>query len=386
MHEMPLVLRLSVRFAPILSLFALWGCAPDVQPPERRDGDAGEAATPPSCEPPLQRCEERCVDVRSDPAHCGACGRFCSGGDFCEMGECVRACSGRFTRCGGACVDLRTDPRHCGACGEACPEGWACEGMRCRCPGGQTECGGTCVDTDTSQEHCGLCGRQCAGNERCVMGSCRLLREAACDDGIDEDEDGATDCEDEDCMGATRSCEGPCGMGVERCLGGGSWGDCEGGDGSAEICGDGIDQDCDGTDPRNPDAFEPNDDCGSCALLASDPDPMVTVMPSFDSVEDAVDCFRFEAVDNVDPTEEIVVELSAIPEGHDYDVYLYRGLAACERREAEAYGISSGNTPERIVWSERFGRDDSGFWYVRVVRFRGHSCTQGYSLRVAGLD
>ncbi len=261
-----------------------------------------------------------------------------------------------------------------------------CEGMRCRCPEGKTDCSGVCVDTDTSQSDCGLCGRACADNERCVMGSCRLLRESACDDGVDEDEDGATDCDDEDCVGATRPCEGPCGMGVERCLAGGAWGGCEGGDGGEEVCGDGIDQDCDGADLRNPDAFEPNDDCGECALLSSEADPMVTVGPSFDSVEDGEDCFRFLAEDDLSPNETIVVEVNAIPEGHDYDVYLYPSQAACERREAVAWGIASGNTPERIEWSERFGRDDSGTWYVRVVRFRGHSCTQGYSLRVAGLD
>lgn len=35
------------------------------------------------------------------------------------------------TRCNGACVDLETDPAHCGACGAACPEGTSCVGGLC---------------------------------------------------------------------------------------------------------------------------------------------------------------------------------------------------------------------------------------------------------------
>lgn len=42
------------------------------------------------------------------------------------------------------CVDLQSDPRHCGACGHACPMGSGCVAGRC-C--GSPSCGGRCLGT-----------------------------------------------------------------------------------------------------------------------------------------------------------------------------------------------------------------------------------------------
>ena len=79
--------------------------------------------------------------------------------------------------CGGYCVDLASDPSHCGECFNACLPGEVCGMGQClaECPEGLTECGGGCVDTLWSPDHCGVCFRKCeapgAAGE-CVMGEC----------------------------------------------------------------------------------------------------------------------------------------------------------------------------------------------------------------------
>lgn len=41
-------------------------------------------------------------------------------------------CPTPLAECGGQCVDVQTDPRHCGECGRACRVGEACTGGTCR--------------------------------------------------------------------------------------------------------------------------------------------------------------------------------------------------------------------------------------------------------------
>ena len=83
-----------------------------------------------------------CVNLRSDPFHCGGCNRECD--EDCCKGECCFPSGGqvclphgcgcedqRLTPCAAGCVDLRSDPFHCGGCSTVCPEGTRCQDGRC---------------------------------------------------------------------------------------------------------------------------------------------------------------------------------------------------------------------------------------------------------------
>ncbi|TNE44839.1 MAG: hypothetical protein EP343_29750 [Deltaproteobacteria bacterium] len=127
------------------------------------------------CNDNLMVCSNQCIDVQTDPKHCGACEKSCATGDACCSGSCVslsssqdhcgtcgKACKEGQQCCGGACVTLSTDKQHCGACGVVCKQGEDC-------------CGGACVNLQNSVQHCGVCGQSCVGGERCCGGSCVSL-------------------------------------------------------------------------------------------------------------------------------------------------------------------------------------------------------------------
>jgi hypothetical protein len=100
-----------------------------------------------------------------------------------------------------------------------------------------------CADLDDCEAAtCDLAGNVCAAG---VCGGCRgAARETMCGDGADEDCDGRADCADSDCAGVA------CGPGVV--CGGGAC-PCPSGF-SERACGDGVDDDCDGrTDCVDPD-------------------------------------------------------------------------------------------------------------------------------------
>lgn len=96
-----------------------------------------------SCPSHFKTCGKACVDIYTDPANCGACGKACAGGEVCSSGACGQSCPVGETACGGSCRDLQTDDANCGTCGTACNPGQHCTAGACACPPGIPNCGPT---------------------------------------------------------------------------------------------------------------------------------------------------------------------------------------------------------------------------------------------------
>jgi hypothetical protein len=131
-----------------------------------------------------------CIDMSTDPRHCGDAGVMCAMGETCMDGMCT--CSGADGGVGGhcpdgltctsaGCIDTMTDPANCGGLGTTCRAGEHCIDGSChcgtsatdaRCMGGgimgcgQTCCGDRCVYVD--DYNCGGCGMACTGGDVCV--------------------------------------------------------------------------------------------------------------------------------------------------------------------------------------------------------------------------
>jgi hypothetical protein len=146
---------------------------PGEPPVDGEDGGTSE------CGDEETQCGGECVDLGSDPAHCGECGRMCETGD-CIAGGCQPEgeCGGEHEQlCEGTCVDTWTDGNHCGGCGRTCPDGPCVEGECTNdgpgCP--YTLCGDTCA-SPYHHDHCGFgeasCGASCESGERCDGNEC----------------------------------------------------------------------------------------------------------------------------------------------------------------------------------------------------------------------
>jgi hypothetical protein len=125
------------------------------------------------------QCAEGDCHSNSD---CGPAGNTCTD-HTCTCGS-GPTCSGPSEHCcgdrpGGVCLDIRTDPNHCGGCGSVC-EGSTCQLVTCVdgqcnivqapdntnpggfCPGSEVCCGGACTDVHENVDHCGTCANHCA--------------------------------------------------------------------------------------------------------------------------------------------------------------------------------------------------------------------------------
>jgi hypothetical protein len=234
----------------------------------------------PTCQLGLTLCGTTCTDTDFDESHCGACNSPCDPGSICNGGVCEVSCKTDFATCDGICTDTKNHDLHCGECDNACEPGYLCSGGACKlsCQSGLTDCNGVCTNTQTSYQHCGGCNNPCGTGLVCQAGSCTATcttPNVKCGNICTNTQNDPMNCGGcgqpcgvgQGCFngvckgactpGATELCYtgpantlgvGPCKSGTKTCnaLGTG-WGPCTGEVlPSPEICGDAIDQNCNG--------------------------------------------------------------------------------------------------------------------------------------------
>ena len=84
-----------------------------------------------TCQSPLSLCDASCVNLETDPLHCGDCDSECSDDQVCSEGACASTCGPGLAQCGRLCVDLDADLLNCGDCDVACRQGQRCEDGSC---------------------------------------------------------------------------------------------------------------------------------------------------------------------------------------------------------------------------------------------------------------
>jgi alpha-tubulin suppressor-like RCC1 family protein len=75
----------------------------------------------------------------------------CKSTEVCVVGACT--CKPE-NQCGSKCLDIQTDAANCGGCGKKCAAGASCVAGNCTCPTGQLECVGACSNPDAATSKC----------------------------------------------------------------------------------------------------------------------------------------------------------------------------------------------------------------------------------------
>ena len=135
--------------------------------------NAGKCAV--LCSGGKTECRGACVELQNNQYHCGKCDNVCNTNEECKQGRCVPRCSNGTTLCNGKCVNLKTDVKHCGRCGVVCSNGRVCAQAACVCPKPLLQCNGSCINPNINSSHCGRCNRKCVTGQLCVKGLCTLV-------------------------------------------------------------------------------------------------------------------------------------------------------------------------------------------------------------------
>lgn len=244
---------------------------------------AGETCATGSCA--LGACHPGWGDCDSMPStgcetslitgsNCGSCGAPCDAlAPNCNAGTCVAVCPG--TACGTSCVNLASEPQHCGACNNVCSAergAPACSASACTlgaCDAQWGNCNASasdgCETPLVTTSDCGACGTACSsptGLLSCASGTCQI---DDCNPGLD-DCDGTVGNGCEADLRSTTSC-GSCAMVCS---------------GATPLCGvDGETTEClaacvepapDACGDRCFDTSSDPDHCGGCGLSCVLPD------------------------------------------------------------------------------------------------------------------
>ncbi|MFT5430006.1 MAG: hypothetical protein ACI9OJ_000679 [Myxococcota bacterium] len=326
--------------------------------------------------------EGPCAVGDTEKQACGNCGeqaRTC--GDDCQWGDWSECAAGQ------GCSEGQTQSKSCGLCGT---QESICDGQCKWSLFGSCQSVGECQPFSTENEECGNCGSrsrvcssecgwgdwsQCFGSGECVGGT---QQEADCGPN---DEEGL--CE----FGTQiRTCSPSC-----------SWnnfGNCIGATyPTTEICGNGKDESCSGADEADPDSYEPNNSCSKCKHLGSDPNTFDSgaLFGSFDQASDEFDYFCFTAIDNTSIPgfeESIRVTLTNQVGGIDADIYLYKGLSACNAGHGSELvkSVTIGGGNEEFEWDGSTGTDDAGEYYIELRNYEASGCSTSYTLNVDGFN
>ncbi len=174
-------------------------------------------------------CDEDCVSnyiCRDDGAGNALCCRSGSGGA-------PRVSVGSTCYC-----DIDCTSNNCsgsggisGTCQESNGGGYCTTASDCLTGGGFVCVSNTCCYPSTSRtggQSC-YCSTDCASGFSCSAGTCTACSAEVCNNGVDDDCDGQADCADADCTG-----DPACSGGPGPCVP------------TAEVCNNGVDDDCDG--------------------------------------------------------------------------------------------------------------------------------------------
>ena len=190
-----------------------------------------------SCEPGFAHCSSKpddgCETSLSNEKNCGGCGVECSAAEpVCALPSGANASSRSYAcstgcsddapvLCGMSCIDVMSDPEHCGGCDSRCPtvsNGQAvCESGRCakKCNANHHLCGEECV-SDKSPESCGAqcsacltpTGAQASCDGRVCGFTCTNSRALKCDDGCYPSDDRNCGACGNDCASSGKLCDG----------------------------------------------------------------------------------------------------------------------------------------------------------------------------------